>query len=379
MNTSRRLLRVAALTSSVIVVTTMAACAPPAKDNSGADTSSGVKAGEATSAADFGGLDGLVTAAKKEGQLNVIALPPDWANYGAVIKAFEDKYGIKVTSAQPDASSQDEINAATQQKGKSTAPDTFDLGQSVALANTAMFAPYKVEKFDDVPAQMKDPNGAWVNDYGGYMSIGFDTAKVPPVTSVNDLLKPEYQGKVALNGDPTQAGAAFAGVVMVALTQGGSADDVAPGVEFFGKLKQAGNFLPVDPTPATIESGQTPVVIDWNYLNAGETKKLPTWQVLVPDNAAVAGYYNQAINKDAPHPAAARLWQEFLYSDEGQNLYAGGGVRPVRADAMIKAGTIDAAAARELPAIDGPTTILTQAQSDAATKYLADNWAKAIG
>lgn len=379
MNTSRRLLRAAALTSSVIVVTTMAACAPPAKDNSGADTSSGVKAGEATSAADFGGLDGLVTAAKKEGQLNVIALPPDWANYGAVIKAFGDKYGIKVTSAQPDASSQDEINAATQQKGKSTAPDTFDLGQSVALANTAMFAPYKVEKFDDVPAKMKDPNGAWVNDYGGYMSIGFDTAKVPPVTSVNDLLKPEYQGKVALNGDPTQAGAAFAGVVMVALTQGGSADDVAPGVEFFGKLKQAGNFLPVDPTPATIESGQTPVVIDWNYLNAGETKKLPTWQVLVPENAAVAGYYNQAINKDAPHPAAARLWQEFLYSDEGQNLYAAGGVRPVRADAMIKAGTIDAAAARELPAIDGPTTILTQAQSDAATKYLADNWAKAIG
>jgi putative spermidine/putrescine transport system substrate-binding protein len=379
MNTSRRLLRVAALTSSVIVVTTMGACAPPAKDNSGADTSSGVNAGEATSAADFGGLDGLVTAAKKEGQLNVIALPPDWANYGAVIKAFQDKYGIKVTSAQPDASSQDEINAATQQKGKSTAPDTFDLGQSVALANTAMFAPYKVEKFDDVPAQMKDPNGAWVNDYGGYMSIGFDTAKVPPVTSVDDLLKPEYQGKVALNGDPTQAGAAFAGVVMVALTQGGSADDVAPGVEFFGKLKQAGNFLPVDPTPATIESGQTPVVIDWNYLNAGETKKLPTWQVLVPENAAVAGYYNQAINKDAPHPAAARLWQEFLYSDEGQNLYAAGGVRPVRADAMIKAGTIDAAAARELPAIDGPTTILTKAQSDAATKYLADNWAKAIG
>ncbi|CAN5174204.1 extracellular solute-binding protein [soil metagenome] len=379
MKTSRRLVRVTALTSSVLVAAAMAACAPPEKDNSGAETSSGVKAGEATSAADFGGMDGLVAAAKKEGQLNVIALPPDWANYGAVIKAFEDKYGIKVTSAQPDASSQDEINAATQQKGKSTAPDTFDLGQSVALANTAMFAPYKVEKFDDVPAQMKDAGGAWVNDYGGYMSIGFDSAKVPPVTSVDDLLKPEYRGKVALNGDPTQAGAAFAGVVMVALTQGGSPDDVAPGVEFFGKLKQAGNFLPVDPTPATIESGQTPVVIDWNYLNAGETKKLPTWQVLVPEDAAVAGYYNQAINSDAPHPAAARLWQEFLFSDEGQNLYAAGGVRPVRADAMIKAGSIDPAAARELPAIDGPTTILTPAQSDAATTYLADNWAKAIG
>jgi putative spermidine/putrescine transport system substrate-binding protein len=379
MNASRRLLRAATVTASVLAIAATAACAPPEKDNSGGDTQSGVKAGAATSVADFGGMDALVAAAKKEGALNVIALPPDWANYGAIIKAFGDKYGIKVTSAQPDASSQDEINAAAQQKGKSTAPDVFDLGQSVALANVGSFAPYKVAKFDDVPAKMKDPNGAWVNDYGGYMSIGFDSAKVPPIAEVNDLLKPEYQGKVALNGDPTQAGAAFSGVVMVALSQGGSADDVAPGVDFFRKLKAAGNFLPVDPTSATIESGQTPVVIDWNYLNAGETKKLPTWQVVVPENDAVAGYYNQAINKDAPHPAAARLWQEFLFSDDGQNLYAGGGVRPVRADAMIQSGSIDPAAARELPAIDGPTTILTQEQSDKAAKYLADNWAKAIG
>jgi putative spermidine/putrescine transport system substrate-binding protein len=372
-------LRATSLAASILVVTALAACAPPAKDSSGTDTPAGVKAGAATSAGDFGGMDALVIAAKKEGALNVIALPPDWANYGAAIKAFEDKYGITVNSAQPGASSQDEINAATQQQGKSTAPDVFDLGQAVALANVARFAPYKVEKFDDVPAGMKDPNGAWVNDYGGYMSIGFDSAKVAPITSVDDLLKPAYQGKVALNGDPTQAGAAFSGVVMTALTQGGSADDIAPGVEFFRKLKQAGNFLPVDPTPATIESGQTPVVIDWNYLNAAVTKKLPSWQILVPEDAAVAGYYNQAINSDAPHPAAARLWQEFLFGDEGQNLYAAGGVRPVRADAMIRAGSIDAAAARELPAIDGPTTILTQAQSDAASKYLADNWAKAIG
>jgi putative spermidine/putrescine transport system substrate-binding protein len=362
-----------------LVLLVLAACAPPVKDNSGGETKSGVKVSETTSAADFGGMDALVDAAKKEGQLNVIALPPDWANYGAIIRAFSDKYGIKVNSAQPDAASQDEINAANQQKGKSSAPDVFDLGQSVALANTAMFAQYKVATFDDISDQLKDPNGKWVNDYGGFMSIGFDSAKVPPVTAVNDLLKPEYKGRVALNGDPTQAGAAFSGVMMVALSQGGSADDIAPGVEFFRKLKEAGNFLPVDPTPATIESGQTPVVIDWNYLNAAESKKLPTWQVIVPPDHAVAGYYYQAINKDAPHPAAARLWQEFLFGDAGQNLLAAGGVRPVRADKMAAAGTMDKAAFAQLPVIDGPVTIPTRAQTDAAAKYLADNWAKAIG
>ena len=274
--------RLVAATASVLLVAGLAACAPPEKKSEGEQTESGVKAGEATSAEDFGGMDALVEAAKKEGQLNVIALPPDWANYGAIIKAFGDKYGIKVNSAQPDAASQDEINAANQQKGKSTAPDVFDLGQSVALANKAMFAPYQVATFDDIPQAYKDPDGTWVNDYGGYMSIGFDSAKVPPVADVNDLLKPEYSGKVALNGDPTQAGAAFSGVLMVALSQGGSADDIAPGVEFFRKLKAAGNFLPVDPTPATIESGQTPVVIDWNYLNAAETAKLPSWLVVRP-------------------------------------------------------------------------------------------------
>jgi putative spermidine/putrescine transport system substrate-binding protein len=371
--------RLLGFTAAAVLVAGIAGCAPPEKKSEGGQTESGGNASEATSAQDFGGMDGLIEAAKKEGQLNVIALPPDWANYGAIIKAFGDKYGIKVNSAQPDAASQDEINAATQQKGKSTAPDVFDLGQSVALANTAMFAPYKVAKFDDIPQAYKDADGKWVNDYGGYMSIGFDSAKVPPVADVNDLLKPEYNGKVALNGDPTQAGAAFSGVLMVALSQGGSVDDIAPGVEFFRKLKAAGNFLPVDPTPATIESGQTPVVIDWNYLNAAETAKLPSWRVFVPSNAAVAGYYYQAINSGAPHPAAARLWQEFLYSDEGQNLYAAGGVRPVRADQMMQAGSIDKGAVDKIPVIDGPVTVPTPDQTEKATKYLADNWAKAIG
>ena len=246
-----RLSGIAALTAAALLGAGLAACAPPEKRGEGEQTQSGVKAADATSAKDFGGMDGLVDAAKKEGELNVIALPADWANYGAIIKAFTDKYGIKVNSAQPDAASQDEINAANQQKGKSTAPDVFDLGQSVALANTSMFAPYKVATFNDIPAAYTDPDGKWVNDYGGYMSIGFDAAKVAPVTDINDLLKSDYNGKVALNGDPTQAGAAFSGVLMVALSQGGSVDDIAPGVEFFRKLAQAGNFLPVDPTPAT--------------------------------------------------------------------------------------------------------------------------------
>jgi putative spermidine/putrescine transport system substrate-binding protein len=338
-------------------------------------------AATATSAEDFGGMEGLIAAAQEEGELNVIALPPDWANYGKMIDTFAEKYGIEVNSAQPDASSQDEINAANQLRGQDRAPDVFDLGSNVALRNTDLFAPYKVATWDDIPEPLKDPDGLWVSDYGGYMSIGYDAGSVPAPTSVEDLLKPDYAGKVALNGNPTQASAGFHGVMMAALANGGSADDIAPGVEFFKQLKEAGNFLPVDPTPATIASGQTPVVIDWEYLNVAQTAALAgqrDWKLVVPEGAAVGAFYVQAINKDAPHPAAARLWQEFLYSDEGQNIWLQGFARPVRLDAMVKAGTVDQEAVANLPEVKGQPTFLTQDQLGAQQQYLLENWEQAV-
>ncbi|MGI8434183.1 MAG: ABC transporter substrate-binding protein [Nocardioidaceae bacterium] len=321
----------------------------------------------------------LEADAKAEGTLNVIALPPTWANYGNVIKGFSDKYGIKVVSKLPDTDSQTEIDTAKRLKGQDTAPDVFDLGQSVALPNTDMFAPYKVQTWDDIPTDNKDPNGLWVNDYGGYFSIGYDSDKVPAPSNLDNLLGSDYKGSVALNGDPTSSGSGFAGVVMASLASGGSADDLAPGVDYYKGLHDAGNLIPVDVTPATIESGDTPVVLDWDYLNAAETKQLPSWTVVVPDDAVVGGYYFQAINKEAPHPNAARLWEEFLYSDEGQNLWLQGGARPVRADAMDKAGTIDAQAFSALPPVKGTPVFPTLDQATKGAQYLADHWSDATG
>jgi putative spermidine/putrescine transport system substrate-binding protein len=359
-----------------------AACGNAPERESSNASGENADAASATSVEDFGDMDALVAAAKKEGALNVIALPPDWTNYGEVISTFKEKYGLEVNEAQPDASSQDEINAANQLKGTDRAPDVFDLGPAVAKANTDLFAPYKVQTWDDVAEDLKHPEGLYVSDYGGYMSIGYDAGKVPAPTSVKDLLKPEYKGAVALNGDPTQAGAAFTGVVMAALGNGGSADDIAPGVDFFTQLKAAGNFLPVDPTPATIASGQTPVVIDWDYTNAAQTDANSgsiDWKVVVPQDAVVGSYYVQAISKDAPHPAAARLWQEFLYSDEGQNLWLKGYGRPVRAEAMAEAGTIDEAAFDKLPEAGGESAVfLTEEQETKAKDFLSANWAAAI-
>lgn len=376
--------RTAVLTGGLAVAAALAlsACGAAPEESTTAD---GKGAATATSAADFGGLDALVTAAKKEGTLQAIALPRDWANYGALIDGFEKKYGIKIKVENPDGTSQDEINAVTSRKGQDRAPDVLDLGSSFALsaAQQGLLAPYKVATFADIPEGQKDAQGRWTNDYGGYISIGCDAKRVKTCpTTFKDLLKPEYKGQVALNGNPTKSGSAFGGVYAAALANGGSFDDIQPGLDFFAELKKNGNYTPVESTPATVEKGETPISIDWDYLNAGYaeefTSKGVDWKVTVPEDGKFSQYYSQAINKDAPHPAAARLWQEYLYSAEGQNLWLAGFARPALMTAMEKAGTLDKTAAAKLPEVSGTPSFPTEDQQSKAKEVLAQGWGKAV-
>jgi putative spermidine/putrescine transport system substrate-binding protein len=360
---------------AVMALILVAACG----SSTGGGTASCSSAKTATSVADCGGMSGLEAAANAEGKLNVIALPRDWANYGAVLDAFAAKYpNIKITSDNPTGSSQDEVNAVQQLGASSRAPDVLDIGMSVALANTTLFAPYKVATWNDILAAQKEPTGLWFQDYGGYMSIGYDSSKVPAIASVADLLGSAFKGKVALNGDPTKANAALNGVMMASLANGGSVDDISKGVDFFHQLKVKGNFVPVQATTATVKNGTTPVVLDWDYLSAAHGTDVPTWKVFVPSNAILLDFYAQAVSKTAPHPAAARLWEEYLYSDAGQNLWLKGLARPVRMAAMTASGKIDATAAAALPPANGTPIRLTPDQATAAKTYLAAHWAAAI-
>src|SRR3989440_536802 len=354
----------------------VAACGGSSGGGSASCSASAVKT--ATSASACGGMDALVAAAKAEGKLNVIALPRDWANYGAILDGFTAKYGIAITSDNPDGSSQDEVNAVQQLGTTSRAPDVLDVGMAVALANLTLFAPYKVATWSDILDTQKEPTGLWFQDYGGFMSIGYDSSKVPAITTMDDLLKSNYRGKVALNGNPKQANAALNGVMMANLASGGTLDDISKGVDFFHRLKQAGTFVPVQATTATVKNGTTPVVFDWDYLSAAHGKDVPAWKVFVPNNAILGGYYAQAINKNAPHPAAARLWEEYLYSDEGQNLWLKGLARPVRQAAMEKSGKVDKTAAAALPAVSGTPKFMSADQATAAKNYVVAHWDAAI-
>ena len=369
--------------AGVVAAALLAAGCSSSGSSSGSSTSTGSSVNWATetSATGGGGMNTLVAAAKQEGTLNVIALPPTWANYGAILSAFTAKYGIKINSALPDGTSQQEVDAVKTENGTAKAPDVLDVGQAVALANTSLFAPYKVSTWSDIPTAQKDAGGLWYEDYGGYMAIGY-SSKFGTITSLSQLLDSKFKNSVALNGNPTSANAALNGVMMANLAQGGTASNIADGVSFFQKLKAAGNFSPVSATGATIKAGTTPVVFNWDYLNLPSYVGVSNWKVFVPQGVALGGYYTQAINKSAPHPAAARLWEEFLYSQAasgGQNLWIEGGARPVEQPAMQSNGSLNSSAASKLPTVSGTPVFLTQTQNTDAANYLAANWAKAVG
>jgi putative spermidine/putrescine transport system substrate-binding protein len=336
-----------------------------------------------------GGMNALIAAAKKEGTLNVIALPPDWANYATIISTFKQKYGIKVNSENPNGASADEINALKSTKGQPSAPDVVDVGNSYALsgAQAGLFAPYQVATWNDIPDGQKDTGGLWTSDYGGYISIGCNASKVATCPkTIKELDNPAYKNKVALNGDPTTSNSAFQGVWALALANGGSADDIQPGIDFVKKLNSEGIFNKTPVTPATVTSGSTPIVLDWDYLNVAVgselAKKGQKWEVTDPADGLVSAYYSQAISRDAPHPAAARLWEEFLYSQEadgGQNLWLQGYARPIELVAMQKNNSADKAAVAKVPPVNDTNPFVpTQAQVTKATTTVTKNWSAAV-
>jgi putative spermidine/putrescine transport system substrate-binding protein len=220
----------------------------------------------------------LIAQAKKEGKLNTIALPHDWANYGNVISTFKKKYGLSLDEQNPNGTSSQENEAVRSLKGDSRAPDVVDDSPTFAVSGTAegLFAKYFNTHFSTIPRAMKDTRGFWVGDYWGAISIGYNSSLISPAPKTfADLLKPAYKGKVALNGSPLTSGSALAGVFAAAISNGGSVDNIAPGIDWFAKLKAAGNWIPVAADQATVASGQTPIVIDWDYLNIAYGPEFP--------------------------------------------------------------------------------------------------------
>jgi putative spermidine/putrescine transport system substrate-binding protein len=337
-------------------------------------------------------MDELVAAAKKEGQLTTIALPHSWCNYGGVFEAFKKKYPeITVNELNPDAGSGDEIEAIKANKDNKgpQAPDVIDVGLSFGPQAKAdgLIQPYKVATWDTIPDSAKDAEGYWYGDYYGVLSLGVNKAVIKTAPQDwPDLLKSDYANSVALAGDPRTSNNAVMSVYASGVASGGAAgqDAGAKGLEFFKKLNDAGNFVPVDGGAASVAQGTTPIVMDWDYNLLSMRDKMagnPEIEVVVPASAVVAGVYVQAISAYAPHPNAAKLWMEFLYSDEGQLLWLKGYCHPIRFNDLAKNGKIPQDLLDALPPAENYAKAVfpTLDEQLAAKKEISSNWDSVVG
>jgi len=360
---------------SLVVVMSMllAACGTPAATNT-------TTTGSST-------MDALVKAAKAEGNLTVIALPHDWCNYGEALTSFSTKYGITINELNPDGGSADEIQAIVANKDNKgpQAPDVIDVGYGFGpqLISDKLVTPYKVATWDSIPVDSKDPDGNWYGDYYGVlaMEVNSDVVKNVPA-DWSDLLKADYKGQFALAGDPRASAQAQMSVYAAALYNGGSLDNVQPGLDFFKKVNAAGNFVPVIAKQATVAKGETPIILRWDYSALADKDTLagnPNIAVVYPKSGTIAGIYIQAISAYAPHPNAAKLWEEYLYSDEGQNVWLKGYCHPIRYSDMQKRGVIPADIAAKLPTFAGAVAFPTIDQINAAKKVIGDNWMSVVG
>lgn len=332
-------------------------------------------------------MDELIAAAQEEGMLTTIALPHDWCNYGALIEGFKEKYGLEVNELDPGAGSGEELEAIRANKDNPgpQAPDVIDVGLAFGpeAKEEGLIQPYKVSTWDDIPADAKDPDGYWYGDYYGVLAFEVNTSEVStPPAEYEDLLKPDYNGQVALSGDPLTSNAAALSVWAAGLATGATGEEAAQaGLEFFKQLNESGNFVPIDGDSRTVGIGETPILIDWSYNSIANDVALagnPDLETVVPTKGSIAGVYVQAISAYAPHPNAAKLWMEYLYSDEGQLGWANGYCYPIRFEAMRSAGTIPEDLLAQLPSTEG-AYFPTIEEINAAKAVIAEGWPSVVG
>jgi putative spermidine/putrescine transport system substrate-binding protein len=394
MKTAQLVLRATLLGIVVLALVACTAVAPapapaaeaPAEEAAAAETPAAEEVAQAEEAAApaEGDMEALIAAAQEEGTLTTIALPHDWCNYGEMIESFKAKYGLEVNELDPNAGSGDELEAIRANQGNMgpQAPDVIDVGPAFGpqAQEEGLIQPYKVSTWDSIPDNVKDADGNWYGDYYGVLAFQVNTDIVQNVPQDwPDLLNPEYAGQVALAGDPRVSNEAIQSVYAAGLANGGSLDDAQPGLEFFAELNQSGNFVPVIATAGTIATGETPIVIRWDYLALTDRDTFagnPNTEVVVPASGVFGGVYVQAISAYAPHPNAAKLWMEHLYSDEGQLIWLKGYCHPIRYTDMVERDVIPEELAAALP----PAELYAQAvfptleQLTAARTLITENW-----
>tara|TARA_E500000318_G_scaffold13984_2_gene13615 strand:- start:1069 stop:2139 length:1071 start_codon:yes stop_codon:yes gene_type:complete len=281
----------------------------------------------------YDGEKALYEQAKEEGLVVSFDTGPTWANWAAQFKNFKQRYpGVEMV--YNDLGSAATVVALDKSRNRPQADTAYYFaGSALDAVDRDVVAPFEPVNFDKLPPELRDEAGKWftIHKLDVAFLVNKKLVKNTP-QSWADLLKPEYKNSVVYL-DPRSTGQGQVVVFAAAFGNGGSMDDVKPGIEYLAELHKSENVLrTMGTTPyAQFLKGEIPIWI--GYENDGLKAKYKDGMgddidVVIPKEASAAAPYAISMVKNAPNPSAAKLWLNYIMTEEGQVTFAEGYVRP---------------------------------------------------
>lgn len=334
MRKSKKILAVLVAASTVMAA--VCACSSGSSSSGGSSGGSGSPAAGGDEAAvdlNAASLDEIIEKAKEEGRVESVGMPDSWANWGLSWQGLKEEYGID--HADADMSSAEELQMF-KTEGKNGTKDIGDVGFAFGsqAVNEDLVQGYKTSYWDSVPDWAKSEDGKWMVAYTGCTTFLTNTELISNVpASWEDVKKGDYP--VAL-GD-INGGTAQAAVIASAYAFGGDLNNLDPAFEFWTELAKAGRINTLDILQQNFETGEVPMGVIWSYTAIPYKNEISQYamEATIPSDGTIMSGYASVINKYAPHPYAAALAREYIFSDKGQANLALAGAIPTRTDVEI--------------------------------------------
>jgi putative spermidine/putrescine transport system substrate-binding protein len=315
----------------------------------------------------------MAKQARQEKVLTIAGDPTSVPALDELAQGFHDAFGVTVKWVLPEMTTAQRFEAVKGGRSAADRPDVFALDPGDVVTAADPVTAYRVADFDDrIPEEQRDPNGLWVHDFGGAMAVGYNATVLGKGLGARVLDSRLASGGLALAGSPAYSASAAHALIMLddlAGAQPGSASGLsllehqklARGYEDLGKLS----------------NGEQTVLLDWTYaqtaVRSALKKKHITWDFKIPENAEVTGWHGIAISATAPHPAAARLWEEFLFYASSQNYVMGTGAMPTTYRYLMRSSQLSRKSRLAMPVLVAEPQVPSQ-PTIAAVRAAANRW-----
>jgi iron(III) transport system substrate-binding protein len=277
----------------------------------------------------FAADQALIDAARREGQVTwyTTQIIDQFARPAA--EAFQKQYGIPVSFVRGDDTAV-ALRVFNEHQAGRTLADVIDSTSAIpTIKGEGFLMKWLPDGVTRLPKDAFDSEGYWVATNEFFSTPAFNTNLVPRGTeprTFQDLLDPKWKGKMAWASHVGPSGApGFVGRALTAMGEN-------KGMSYLRSLAKQ-EVVDLDGSSRSVVdqvmAGEYPIALQiFNHqavISAAQGAPVE-W---IPMSPAMAIFSVTALMQDAPHPNAGRLFEDFLISEEGQQIFRDGDYIPV--------------------------------------------------